>query len=553
MKQVIAGVSGVASLALLGYIASRQGHSISKRAIEFDDEVIEIETSNSTLTQQEQWIAFLKELNLDVDQPDIFEKVAQVPYSGNFANMRAYYKDQYASVHDAMINENGNRMEVGGAWAEAFVVQPAAEYKAPADTSGNCEWAPTQDQADDEGCVLRMGLDHLSPHVDALINSHCDADYVPYTDDDNTNLWFMVPRAIPLWAKDEGSHVSDWVEYFTFIKRITKNWWERNHNGIIRLSVGLYMNGVQLIPRGVRMTRRSPLARLTRWYSQPALSAQKPGMYRTLRTLADSMGKGAYVRNSGNGVLSGSEEAKDNCYMLMFIQDIPYDLNTMHIRTEEGSRQRTGDFFDTINKNCFANYAFVMPGARDSSSPAGKFINAFELIAHPEMQQYYPWDPEYSGVYRLESFQEINSQSFEDHVRNSMCMHAKRQQCKLTMKGKEVTPTVAANYDDDYYGDDEYANDYAAYDNSYIAASEAPIEDYAGGMKAVTEAPTEAPEPQPECCGGTLYGGLFNNVKKMCIYDYQTQSNKVITRTADNAAPEYNADNYQDYAYDYKK
>jgi len=121
------------------------------------------------------------------------------------------------------------------------------------------------------------------------------------------------------------------------------------------------------------------------------------------------------------------------------------------------------------------------------------------------------------------------------------------------MKGKEITPTVAANYDDDYYGDDEYANDYAAYDNSYIAATEAAYEAEYAGMKAVTEAPTEAPEPQPECCGGTYYGGLFNNAKKMCIYDYQSQSNKVVLRTSENSVPEYNADNYQDYAYDYKK
>merc|ERR1712004_703969 len=162
---------------------------------------------------------------------------------------------------------------------------------------------------------------------------------------------------------------------------ITKKWWVRNHDGIIRLSVGLYLNGVQMIPRGVKMSRRDPLNRLNRWYSKPSISAAKPGFYKTLKTVADSMGNGAYVR------------------------------------TQEGSRERTGDFFDKINRVCTANYAFVMPGARDPESNAGKFIDQFEIIAFPERQEYFPYDPDFSGIYRLENFQEVSSQAFEDHVR----------------------------------------------------------------------------------------------------------------------------------------
>merc|ERR1712110_449572 len=404
--KVIAGTTGLASLAFLGYLASNSGHSISKRAIEIEDDIIIEETNSTSLTNQEQFIQFLREINLDVSQPDLFEKAAtQIQYKGNWANMRKYQstvddKLTYAAVHDAMVAEHQSRLEEGEDWADSFVVQPAAEFKAPAGMSGNCEYSSSpNDPMDDEGCLVTRGLDFTPPHLNSVIEAAgCnDPEYIPYTDDDNTNIWFLIPRAIPLWAKDENSHVDSWTNYFTLIKGMADDWWTRRHSGIVRLSIGLYLNGVQLIPRGVRMTGRSPLNRLTRWYSQPALSAQKPGFYRTLRTISDNVGKGAYRANSGNGVLPGSDENKENCYFLMFIQDLPYDLNQAHVRVPaENTRKRTGDFFDHINSKCYASYAFVMPGARDSDSPAGKFIDQFQLVAQPGLQEFHPWDEDYS-------------------------------------------------------------------------------------------------------------------------------------------------------------
>lgn len=555
MKQVIAGVSGVASLALLGYIASRGNqHSISKRAIEFDEE-IKVEETNSTLSQQEQWIQFLKDIHLDADQ-DVFEKIAQVPYDGNFANMRQFKAKQYAQVHDAMASENARRMAEAGNWADAIRpnIQQGASFKPAAGESGNCEWSSSSDRADEDGCVLRKGLFETSPHAASVIDqAGCsDESYTAFAGDDNTNIWFIVPRSIPLWARDEGSHVSDWVEYFNFIQSFTAKHFVRRHEGVLRLSVGLYMNGVQLIPRGVKMTNRNPLTRLTRWYSQPAISAQKPGFFKTLQSVANNLGRGAYVKNSGNGVLDGTSEAKDNCYMLMFIQDIPYDLNTIHVRTEENSRDRTGDFFDKINSVCTANYAFVMPGASDSESNAGKFIDQFELIAFPDRQKYWPWDPEYSGIYRLENFQQVSSPEFAAHVRTSMCMQSRRQQCKLSMHGKVIEPTVA-EYDLEYYGEDNYANEYSAYDNSEVDYAEATEEPYYE-MKSITEAPeTAAPvAPQHECCGANIYGGHFNNVEKQCIYDFNAQENKIVSRESA-GSDSVNYDYDASYSYDYKK
>ena len=564
MKQVIAGISGVASLAFLGYIASRNQHSIKRRSIAFDDE-LEIEEVSYSANQTEEWIQFFKDIHLDVDQ-DVLEKTSQVDYTGNYANMKQFRGNQYANVHSAMLMENIRRMTDAGEWADAMKpnMQQAAEYKPAAGESGNCEWSSSVDRADEDGCALRKGLTDTSPHVASVLQkAGCDDEsYIPfsgYTNDqgnfvsdgaDNTNIWFIVPRAIPLWAKDESSHVSDWVEYFNFIRSVTEKWFVRKHNGVVRLSVGLYLNGVQMIPRGVKMDKRNPLARLNRWYSQPSINAQKPGFFRTFQSISQNIGRGVYAKNSGNGLLDGSSEARDNCYLLMFIQDIPYDLNAIHIRTDGGSKQRTGDFFDTINSVCTANYAFVMPGASNPASPAGKFIDQFELIAFPSRTQYYPWDPEYSGIYRLENFQQVSSPEFESHVRASMCMLSKRQQCKLSMKGNEITPTVA-DYEADYYGSDQYSDAYAEYaSNAEVEyTDDAQLDDSYYELKSITEAPEEV-APQPECCGGNVYGGNFNNVEKQCIYDFETNSIKIVSRDHDAGSNNnYSYDSNYDYSY----
>jgi len=208
-------------------------------------------------------------------------------------------------------------------------------------------------------------------------------------------------------------------------------------------------------------------------------------------------------------------------------------------------------FFDKINSVCTANYAFVMPGANDPESAAGKFIDQFELIAFPQRQKYWPWDPEYSGIYRLENFQQISSPEFEAHIRASMCMQSRRQQCKLSMKGTAIEPTVA-EYDLEYYGEDPYANEFRT-DNSedYYA------EDGDGyyELKSITEAPeTAAPvAPQPECCGANIYGGHFNNVDKQCIYDFDTNENRIVSRESGAAGGDVSYDYDASYSYDYKK
>lgn len=523
MHQIITGIrfSGLASLVLLAYIYSTQNHhKISKRSIDLDDEIYEYQEQNST-SEKDQWISFLNDINLDISQ-DVYEKVAQVAYTGNFNNMRQYFKGKYAQVHDAMLTENDKRMTEASEWADAIKINlpQAAEYKAAAGQSGNCEWSISESLADEDGCVKRIGLEFTSPHITKQIqNAGCDdPNYVPYTNDDNTNVWFIVPRAIPLWAKDENSHIDDWAEYFTLIKRMTANWWVRKHTGLIRLSVGLYLNGVQMIPRGVKMSLRNPLTRLTRWYRSPSISAARPGFYKTLKSVSSSLGTGIYKPNSANGVLPSTEENKDNCYMLMFIQDIPYDLNTIHVRTGSESRKRTGDFFDKINSVCTANYAFVMPGARDPESKAGKFIDQFEMIAFPNRKTYFPYDPDFSGIYRLENFQEVSSQAFEDHLRMGMCMHSKRQQCKLSQKGRLVDQEVV-EYDMEYYAGDEYGNDYYG---EYTSDSDNDAlvygyedDDVLNDMKSIEEEIT----PEPQCCGGNIYGGHFNNAIKSCNFE----------------------------------
>jgi hypothetical protein len=120
------------------------------------------------------------------------------------------------------------------------------------------------------------------------------------------------------------------------------------------------------------------------------------------------------------------------------------------------------------------------------------------------------------------------------------------------MKGNEITPTVA-EYEEDYYGSDAYANDYAEYDNSEVEYAEegAQLDSDYYELKSITDAPEEV-TPQPECCGGNVYGGNFNNVEKKCIYDFDTNKNKIVSRDEGNGSSDSYSYN-SNYDYNYKK
>jgi hypothetical protein len=129
-----------------------------------------------------------------------------------------------------------------------------------------------------------------------------------------------------------------------------------------------------------------------------------------------------------------------------------------------------------------------------------------------------------------------------------MCMHAKRHQCKLAQKGTVIEPTVA-EYDLEYYEEDSYANDYSAYDNSEVDY-DSPTDEPYYEMKSLDE-PEEEEEvtPEPQCCGANIYIKTFNNVIKMCTYDYQTLQGKIEQR-GENGGLDYSS--VYDYGSDYQ-
>lgn len=98
----------------------------------------------------------------------------------------------------------------------------------------------------------------------------------------------------------------------------------------------------------------------------------------------------------------------------------------------------------------------------------------------------------------------------------------------MVMAGKVIEATVAANYEDEYYGDDygsEYYTDKEIYET---VEADSEYADYAPTMKSLEEDVTE-PTPIPACCGGELWLNPFNAAKKACVYDYESEQRKVVS------------------------
>merc|ERR1712080_677891 len=123
------------------------------------------------------------------------------------------------------------------------------------------------------------------------------------------------------------------------------------------------------------------------------MTAAKPRFGQVFRVLKDNIGSGSYKPNSGNGVLDGTNEDRDNCYALVFIQDVPRDLVSLHLRDESG--KKIGNYVDNLNSNCNMNYAFIMPGANTKGSDADKYISKMQMVLQPNMVELFPWDPDF--------------------------------------------------------------------------------------------------------------------------------------------------------------
>jgi len=145
-------------------------------------------------------------------------------------------------------------------------------------------------------------------------------------------------------------------------------------------------------------------------------------------------------------------------------------------------------------------------------------------ILQPGLHEFFPWDPDYSGFYRLNNFQELGSTEFRSHIHGAMCLQSKRQQCKLRAKGTVIMPTQnPATYEGDayQYTEDEY--DYAEdYDGPAYTGNEYESERaiYEGGAGAAAGPAT----PDPQCCGGSLYNAkTFDNNAKQCSFNYDNE------------------------------
>merc|ERR1712004_413086 len=85
--------------------------------------------------------------------------------------------------------------------------------------------------------------------------------------------------------------------------------------------------------------------------------------------------------------------------------------------------------------------------------------NRMEQLLFPGRNTWLPRDPEFSGIWRLESFDELASDQFFINIKQYMCLQDKRALCRLKIHGKKVEEDPLSSEEEsiyDYYNDDEF-------------------------------------------------------------------------------------------------
>lgn len=508
--KLVAGVSGAACLAALGLLSIQNGsHSRARRDIVVEEDVITHNDFNG-----EDTIETFAEFLTDIHADPAMSSDVQLKFNWNKLKTQAGTASRFSHLEEAMREEHITRIEQADLWQ-----QSTSDYwNSPAAYAGGgmCEWTNTP--SEDE-CVDYSGFDKLAPGVAELMkNVSCSASHQSFAGAKNT-AWFIIPRAVPLWitTTSESAHNAQWTNYFLFVSKLVENWQRNWPPGTeVRLSVGLYTAGLQLIPRGFKMNRNPPLRKLKKFYGRPAMTAAKPRLapvLRTLNGLVRTVGSGnqLYADNSlSHQPMDGSRPS--NCFAMIFIQDVPSDLNQLEKHSEEGNGP--SDDIDALNKRCTVTYAFVMPNARSRDTATQRVISRMETILQPKRKEYTVRDPEFSGIWRLNNFDEVSSDAFYHGVMEYMCLLDKRALCRLKMKGKvaeptDNTPTISSLADyNDYPGEEEVVEEILEDEAEDKSLEEVISEDYEEELDMTAE---------DACCGGSLYeGAAYNPICKMC-------------------------------------
>jgi hypothetical protein len=310
--------------------------------------------------------------------------------------------------------------------------------------------------------------------------------------------------------------LGDYAQYWNFItswKSAFDATTGRSGN-TLRMSIGLYHKGAVYSPRGtLYRAGRFPWARIKNFYMRPRTTTSMPYVIPTAESLLQ------WIPRFG----ASSASAGQDCFTVWFHQDLSADASQL-LLTDQFAK------VDQLYQLCNVIHVFVGFGEQQENA------EAYAAALVPGLQAKVAKDPDFSGVFFVDTLKEVSSGDLLDRVFKYMTLVKARAGCRVVETGFIPPPSdmggtsFAATAGGTAFPDAEVATAAAATGGAAIIdVTEA--SDY--GTEAPTvrglldQEPTEAPKiPEIDsCCGHDLFTSVpYDSELRTCCEDGQPQA-----------------------------
>jgi hypothetical protein len=352
------------------------------------------------------------------------------------------------------------------------------------------------------------GNDKTHPTISKFLNEFgYSSDGSNLFSEGNAQLWFLVPAAVPLMGADEADHLGDYGNYWNFIESfkpaMDKSQGRGGNN--VRVSIGLYHKGAIYSPRGTKYNTRFPWQRISNFYLRPRTTTQMPYIIPTVDSVV------AWIPRFG----SASASAGDDCYTFWFHQDFAADANQLLL---DQSFAKMDQFYQV----CTVMHIFV---GFDKNSPNS---HAYAAALVPGLQAKVAKDPEFSGVFWVDSLKDVSGSELKESIYKYMTIAKSRAGCRCMDDGWTPPPSVVESTG---FGFVESTGGAAVETGGTVAAAVDAVEITYASYEAteaatvrgfIEQEATEAPKiPEIDsCCGHDFFAGTpYDSELRTCCDD----------------------------------
>lgn len=324
---------------------------------------------------------------------------------------------------------------------------------------------------------------------------------------DTTHMYFLLPNSVPTFSDDP---IEDYKKYFKFITKLAQKTFPTSlfSNRNFKYAIGqYYMAGPIKFNANKKFKGMKDLIAMNQRYEKSTMTAAQPNVFRTIKGLATYI-KGKSEKTTTTG---------SNCIVHWFIDNYPTDA--ARLVTEEAVT-----YIYSLTSTCTLIPIFIGPSTKTHREHWMKL--AATLLPGLDLQ--YPNDPDYSGAFYVENFDElVNSDALLDTIVNYECMLKNRALCRINSPGWLEKPEKLVLEDDqtliDKSIEDDYENANESDDDGQALTTAAPTTEFTTVEKTEKRAPPEI----DSCCGSEQYlGTAYASEERTCCSDGSVKAYK---------------------------